>query len=170
MIFDMICYWEFKIDDMNLEQGHTRVGTREMIMFMSRLFLTFWTINHRTKLQLPKNWTEPTFFFLFSTDVHQQKRFNSEYRNMIETILKFETFFYSYTYDITHTLQRLQNTTPEFLMMPLYERVKKRFVIKIIFYGLRILRSGKNHENSIEKFLILLKSRQMSDSCGIITW
>lgn len=54
---------------------------------------------------------------------------------MIETILKFESFFFSYTYDLTHTLQRLQNTTPEFLMTPLYERVSlliQKFLLKSI--------------------------------------
>ena len=42
---------------------------------------------------------------------------------MIEYILGSENFYFSYTYDLTHTLQRLQNTTPEFYSAPLIDRV-----------------------------------------------
>jgi hypothetical protein len=52
-----------------------------------------------------------------------KKKFNSTYKNLVETIFKFETFYFSYSYDITHSLQRLQNTTPDFLMTPLFVRV-----------------------------------------------
>lgn len=58
----------------------------------------------------------------------QQKKFNSTYKNLVETIFKFETFYFSYSYDITHSLQRLQNTTPEFLMTPLFVRADERFL------------------------------------------
>lgn len=58
----------------------------------------------------------------------QQKKCNEAYRSMIEYVLKHEHFYFSYTYDITHTLQRLQNITPDFLMTPLYERADERFV------------------------------------------
>jgi hypothetical protein len=54
---------------------------------------------------------------------------------MVEAIFKFETFYFSYSYDITHTLQRLQNTSPDFSMTPLYERVciATQFEVKIKF-------------------------------------
>lgn len=66
-----------------------------------------------------------------NNDSHMQedeKRFNNNYKSMIEYILGAENFYFSYTYDITHTLQRLQNTTPDFYSSPLIDRVDERFV------------------------------------------
>lgn len=48
---------------------------------------------------------------------------------MVEHILAAEHFYFSYTYDVTHTLQRLQNTTPEFYSSPLIDRVRARLAI-----------------------------------------
>ena len=42
---------------------------------------------------------------------------------MVESVLKTGYFYFSTTYDITHTLQRLHNTSPEFVSIPLHERV-----------------------------------------------
>ena len=36
---------------------------------------------------------------------------------MIESALNTPYLYFSYSYDITHTLQRLHNTTPEFLQV-----------------------------------------------------
>lgn len=47
---------------------------------------------------------------------------------MVECILNTPYLYFSYSYDITHTLQRLHNTTPEFLQMPFHERADLRFV------------------------------------------
>ena len=47
---------------------------------------------------------------------------------MIELILRTEAFYFSYTYDITHTFQRLQTSSPEFCSIPLVERADERFV------------------------------------------
>jgi SacI homology domain len=36
---------------------------------------------------------------------------------MIEFMLGTPNFYFSYSYDLTHTLQRLHNTTPEYLQV-----------------------------------------------------
>lgn len=43
---------------------------------------------------------------------------------MISHILNVDGFYFSTTYDLTHTLQRLANTSPEFQEMSLLERVR----------------------------------------------
>ncbi|OWF37982.1 phosphatidylinositide phosphatase SAC1-like [Mizuhopecten yessoensis] len=53
---------------------------------------------------------------------------NRTYLSMIELALKTESYYFSTTYDITHSLQRLQNTSPDFLSMPLHERADARFL------------------------------------------
>lgn len=52
-----------------------------------------------------------------------QTRDNAVYVSMVESVLKTGYFYFSTTYDITHTLQRLHNTSPEFVSIPLHERV-----------------------------------------------
>ena len=47
---------------------------------------------------------------------------------MIEQVLLTDGFYYSSSYDLTHTLQRLSKTSPDFLQMPLHERVMLRHV------------------------------------------
>lgn len=47
---------------------------------------------------------------------------------MIELVLRTEAFYFSYTYDITHTLQRLQTSSPDFHTIPFIERADERFV------------------------------------------
>ncbi|XP_049789260.1 phosphatidylinositol-3-phosphatase SAC1 [Schistocerca nitens] len=53
---------------------------------------------------------------------------NQQYVSMVDHVLKTPHLYFSYSYDLTHTLQRLHNTTPEFLQMPLHERADPRFV------------------------------------------
>ena len=47
---------------------------------------------------------------------------------MIEQVLRTEAFYFSYSYDLTHTLQRLQNSSSEFFSKPILERADQRFV------------------------------------------
>lgn len=47
---------------------------------------------------------------------------------MIDHVLNTPYLYFSYTYDLTHTLQRLHNTTPDFLQQSLLERADQRFV------------------------------------------
>lgn len=67
-------------------------------------------------------------FKLVSTDVipytksslhlsEKQVQNNSTYVEMIKSVLNTPYFYFSYTYDLSHTMQRLQNTPPEFLQV-----------------------------------------------------
>ena len=42
---------------------------------------------------------------------------------MLETVLSIEGFYFSTAYDLTHTLQRLNNTSPDFKFIPFHDRV-----------------------------------------------
>ncbi|XP_033626106.1 phosphatidylinositide phosphatase SAC1-like [Asterias rubens] len=58
----------------------------------------------------------------------QQKQDNRTYESMVNYVLDSNDCYFSTTYDLTHSLQRLFNTSPEFLQMPLFERADQRFV------------------------------------------
>ncbi|WAR13607.1 SAC1-like protein [Mya arenaria] len=47
----------------------------------------------------------------------KQNRDNLVYLSMVEAVLKTGYFYYSTTYDITHSLQRLYNTSPDFMLI-----------------------------------------------------
>lgn len=68
---------------------------------------------------------------------------------MVESFLLTQNFYFSYTYDLTLSLQKLQETSPEFLNLPLFERVN---------FSLIVL-------NSIN---LKKKPRVIKDTCGII--
>lgn len=57
-----------------------------------------------------------------------QKNDNETYLSMIRAMLDTPYLYFSYSYDITHTLQRLHSMSPEFLNMSLLERADSRFV------------------------------------------
>ncbi|XP_019735514.1 phosphatidylinositol-3-phosphatase SAC1-B isoform X1 [Hippocampus comes] len=48
--------------------------------------------------------------------------------SMISNVLHTDSFYFATDYDLTHTLQRLANTSPEFQEMSLLERADQRFV------------------------------------------
>ena len=58
----------------------------------------------------------------------EQKVYNDKYLSMLQQVLGTPYFYFSYSYDLTHTLQRLYYTAEEFLQMPLLERADVRFV------------------------------------------
>lgn len=58
----------------------------------------------------------------------EQLKDNVDYVNMIELVLSIPYYYFSYTYDITHTLQRLHTITPDFMAQSLLERADQRFV------------------------------------------
>ncbi|XP_011307629.1 phosphatidylinositide phosphatase SAC1 [Fopius arisanus] len=65
------------------------------------------------------------------SDLHlseKQIQNNTTYLEMIKTVLNTPYFYFSYTYDLSHSMQRLHNTPPEFLQMPLHERADSRFI------------------------------------------
>ena len=53
---------------------------------------------------------------------------------MINHVLSVDGFYFSTTYDLTHTLQRLSNTSPEFQEMSLLERVSLIFNYYYFFF------------------------------------
>lgn len=63
---------------------------------------------------------------LHLTDIQLQD--NKTFLGMINHVLSVDGFYFSTTYDLTHTLQRLSNTSPEFQEMSLLERADQRFV------------------------------------------
>lgn len=48
---------------------------------------------------------------------------NKTFLAMINNVLNTDGFYFATDYDLTHTLQRLANTSPEFQEMSLLERV-----------------------------------------------
>lgn len=57
-----------------------------------------------------------------------QKQQNEIYLEMIRTVLDTPYFYFSYTYDLSHTLQRLHHAPPEFVKQGILERADMRFV------------------------------------------
>ncbi|XP_057690829.1 phosphatidylinositol-3-phosphatase SAC1-B [Corythoichthys intestinalis] len=53
---------------------------------------------------------------------------NKTFLSMINSVLHTDSFYFATDYDLTHTLQRLANTSPEFQEMSLLERADQRFV------------------------------------------
>lgn len=58
----------------------------------------------------------------------EQRQYNEKYIAMVQQVLSTPYFYFSYTYDLTHTLQRLYYTAEDFLQMALHERADPRFV------------------------------------------
>lgn len=57
-----------------------------------------------------------------------QREQNDIYLSMIRKTLDTPFFYFSYSYDLTHTLQRLHSCPPDFLKNGLFERADPRFV------------------------------------------
>ncbi|XP_042279831.1 phosphatidylinositol-3-phosphatase SAC1-B [Thunnus albacares] len=57
-----------------------------------------------------------------------QMQDNKTFLSMIKNVLHTDGFYFATDYDLTHTLQRLANTSPEFQEMSLLERADQRFV------------------------------------------
>ncbi|GIY70231.1 phosphatidylinositol-3-phosphatase SAC1 [Caerostris darwini] len=58
----------------------------------------------------------------------EQVQYNKNYISMVYAVLKTPHFYFSYTYDISHSLQRLHNTSPDFVQMPLFQRADQKFI------------------------------------------
>ncbi|KAK3541362.1 hypothetical protein QTP86_023088 [Hemibagrus guttatus] len=63
---------------------------------------------------------------LHLTDTQMQD--NKTFLAMMNNVLNTDGFYFATDYDLTHTLQRLANTSPEFQEMSLLERADQRFV------------------------------------------
>lgn len=53
---------------------------------------------------------------------------NNLYLGMVEQVLSTPFFYFSYSYDITHSIQRLHDIGPDFWQQSLWERADQRFV------------------------------------------
>ncbi|KAL8575893.1 hypothetical protein ACOMHN_027291 [Nucella lapillus] len=80
-----------------------------------------------------------TIWRVADTEVHSYKRttthlteqqtfLNKLYLGMVESMLKTESYYFSNTFDLSHSLQRLHNTSPDFNSLALHERADQRFV------------------------------------------
>ncbi|XP_077052553.1 phosphatidylinositol-3-phosphatase SAC1-A [Siphateles boraxobius] len=63
---------------------------------------------------------------LHLTDIQMQD--NKTFLTMISSVLNTDGFYFCTGYDLTHTQQRLSNTSPDFQEMSLLERADQRFV------------------------------------------
>ncbi|KAG8572273.1 hypothetical protein GDO81_011998, partial [Engystomops pustulosus] len=68
-----------------------------------------------------------TILHLTDTQLQDNKAFLS----MINHVLSVDGFYFSTSYDLTHTLQRLSNTSPEFQEMSLLERIRDLYGMAI---------------------------------------
>lgn len=56
---------------------------------------------------------------------------NQQYLTMVQRVLATPGFYYSHSYDLSHSQQRMHHlaqTKPHFLRLPLHERADERFV------------------------------------------
>ncbi|XP_014260133.1 phosphatidylinositide phosphatase SAC1 [Cimex lectularius] len=74
-----------------------------------------------------------------------QIKYERQYIQMLESILATPCFYFSYSYDLSHSIQRLYHISPDFLKMPLHLRAEQKFiwnetllkeVVKVDEYGL----------------------------------
>lgn len=54
---------------------------------------------------------------------------NNVYLSMVQTVLGTPSFYFSYSYDLSHSIQRLHDISPEFWQQSLFERADSRLVI-----------------------------------------
>ncbi|XP_002163746.2 phosphatidylinositol-3-phosphatase SAC1 [Hydra vulgaris] len=78
-----------------------------------------WQMKEADLIPFPKSTTHLT---------ESQIRDNKIFIQMASSALQTDGFYFSYTFDITHSAQRLYNTSSDFKDAPLYERADHRFV------------------------------------------
>ena len=84
-------------------------------------------INDRTIFQVQE--TEIISFRRTTTHLtEKQVTYNNAYINMIKSVLNTPYFYFSYTYDLSHSLQRIYNNGNSFANKSLFERADKRFI------------------------------------------
>jgi hypothetical protein len=59
----------------------------------------------------------------------RQVQNNATYLEMIKSVLNTPYFYFSYTYDLSHTMQRLHNTTPEFLQVNIVDSISHCYIV-----------------------------------------
>lgn len=111
---------------------------------------------------------------------------NETYLSMIRTILDTPYMYFSYSYDITHTLQRLHSMSPDQLGQSLMERADQRFVWNgsllkdfqkpelheyclPLLLGCRLLKTFKD-DLLIFFFLLVISINQVSINGNVFSW
>jgi len=79
----------------------------------------------------------------------EQVSFNSSYLAMAKRVLGTEYFYYSPSYDISHSMQRLANFPPEFKMMPMIDRSDENFV-----WNHHLLKDLSSREPEFKKYCL----------------
>lgn len=66
---------------------------------------------------------------------------NNVYLHMVENVLATPGFYFSYSYDLTHSIQRLHDINPEFWQQSLVERADYRcsFFFKLIQFEIKFI-------------------------------
>lgn len=80
----------------------------------------------------------------------EQARFNQIYVNMVKSVLGTEYFYFCTSYDLSHTVQRLNNQPPEFASLSLFDRADDRFVWN------RSLLQEWNNRSELKKYCLPL--------------
>lgn len=60
--------------------------------------------------------------------MENENKSNELCKKMIQSVLQAEYFYFSYTYDLTHSFQQLNITNPDYVNMPLYNKADPKFV------------------------------------------
>uniref|UniRef100_A0A7G3AHR1 Phosphatidylinositol-3-phosphatase SAC1 n=1 Tax=Lutzomyia longipalpis TaxID=7200 RepID=A0A7G3AHR1_LUTLO len=97
-----------------------------------------------------------------------QKTQNDSYLYMIRRTLSTPNYYFSYTYDITHTLQRLNGMPPEFLNTALLERADTRFVWN--GFLMREFRRPECRKFSLPVILGFVSINQVNVNGNSFTW
>lgn len=90
----------------------------------------------------------------------KQVQNNATYLEMMKSVLNTPYFYFSYTYDLSHTMQRLHNTTPEFLQ-----------VSTLLYNFITVLHRTKQfYSKSMLLFRCRFMTGQIPDSYGMPTF
>lgn len=57
---------------------------------------------------------------------------------MAKNAFKTDGFYFSYSFDITHSIQRLHNTSNDFQQLPLHERVSVSKINYVLFLDIKV--------------------------------
>lgn len=96
--------------------------------------------------------------------MENENKSNEMSKRMIHSVLQTDYFYFSYTYDLTHSLQQLNNTSPDFINQPLFNRADPKFVWnKFLIETLDSRREFSNYMLPLLHGIISINSQKLSD-------
>lgn len=96
--------------------------------------------------------------------MENENKSNEMSKRMIHSVLQTDYFYFSYTYDLTHSLQQLNNTSPDFINQPLFNRADPKFVWnKFLIETLDSRREFTNYMLPLVHGIISINSQKLSD-------